>query len=153
MRAQDVRFEFGADMRYVGQQHEVPVTFEGDPRVTRDISGIGDRFETAYRTLYGVSPSHVQIEVVTWRLTARGPAIPFQPATNAGGKATAQKRHRTVHAWEDNQQVAVYARADLAVGQKIEGPAIIEERETTTALPPGWTAVIDAYGCIVATKG
>ena len=40
-----------------------------------------------------------------------------------------------------------------ATGQTIAGPAIIEERETTTALPPGWSATIDALGCIVATKG
>ncbi|MBN9083039.1 MAG: hypothetical protein BGP04_02445 [Rhizobiales bacterium 62-17] len=150
---QDVRFEFGADMRYVGQQHEVPVTFEADPRSNHDISGIASRFETAYRTLYGVTPSHVGIEIVTWRVTARGPLVPFKAPANAASKAAAPKRHRTVHAWEDNQQVAVYARADLAVGQKTEGPAIIEERETTTALPPGWSAVIDSYGCIVATKG
>ncbi len=48
---QDVRFEFGADMRYVGQQHEVPVTLEADPRSNHDISGIANRFETAYDAL------------------------------------------------------------------------------------------------------
>ncbi|MGG2362128.1 hypothetical protein ACE4Z5_24460, partial [Salmonella enterica] len=46
----------------------------------------------------------------------------------------------------------VYDRTDLAVGQAVPGPVIIEERETTTAIPPGWTATIDTFGCIVARK-
>ena len=47
--------------------------------------------------------------------------------------------------------VPVYAREDLGIGQELEGPAIIEERETTTVLPPGWRATVDRFGCIVAT--
>ena len=50
-------------------------------------------------------------------------------------------------------RVPVYDRGALAAGQTIAGPAIIEERETTTVLPPGWTATIDEIGCIVARKG
>ena len=70
------------------------------------------------------------------------PATPGQP-----------KRSREVHAWSDGLRVPVYDRNTLAAGQSVKGPAIIEERETTTALPPGWSATIDALGCIVATKG
>ena len=44
----------------------------------------------------------------------------------------------------------VYERATLATGQAIAGPAIIEERETTTAIPPGWSATVDQIGCIIA---
>ena len=149
---QDVSFMFGADMRYVGQQHEVTVMFAADPRESHDTAGIGARFETAYRTLYGVNPSHVPVEIVTWRVTARGPIVEFKPAGASSAVPATPRRQRPVHVWKDNQQVAVYARAQLAVGQTIMGPAIIEERETTTALPPGWTAVIDQFGCIVATK-
>jgi N-methylhydantoinase A len=46
----------------------------------------------------------------------------------------------------------VFGRADLAQGQRLVGPAIIEERETTIVLPPGWTAEIDALGCIAAKR-
>lgn len=149
----DVTILVGADMRYVGQQHEVTVIFAADPRLVRDTSALTAQFEEAYRTLYGVNPSHVPIELVTWRVVARGPlpqsAARAVPAIAAG----APKRRRPVHAWEDGQSVPVYERSALATGQTIAGPAIIEERETTTALPPGWSATIDALGCIVATKG
>ncbi len=47
----------------------------------------------------------------------------------------------------------MYDRKTLASGQTIAGPAIIEERETTTVIPPAWSATIDAVGCIIAGKG
>jgi N-methylhydantoinase A len=49
--------------------------------------------------------------------------------------------------------VPVYDRKSLAAGQTVAGPAIIEERETTTAIPPGWSATVDQVGCIIAGKG
>ncbi|WP_038357933.1 hydantoinase/oxoprolinase family protein [Bosea sp. UNC402CLCol] len=151
--AADVTILVGADMRYVGQQHEVTIIFETDPRRSRDTAALTAQFEAAYRTLYGVNPSHVPIELVTWRVIARGPLPHFDGQARPEIASGAPKRHRAVHAWEDDQSVPVYERATLATGQTIAGPAIIEERETTTALPPGWSATIDALGCIVATKG
>jgi len=151
--ASDVTILVGADMRYSGQQHEVTVIFETDPRRSRDAGALAAQFETAYRTLYGVNPSHVPIEIVTWRVVARGPSPHFEGQAQPVIAPGAAKRHRPVHAWEDGQSVPVYARAALATGQSISGPAIIEERETTTALPPGWNATIDSLGCIIARKG
>jgi N-methylhydantoinase A len=148
----DVTILIGADMRYVGQQHEVNVTFETDPRQARDGAALAARFESAYRALYGVNPSHVPIEIVTWRVTARGPLIKLHAPAQPHAVHGESKTTRLVHAWEEGQRAAVYDRARLAVGQHIFGPAIIEERETTTAIPPGWSAVIDAVGCIVAMK-
>jgi N-methylhydantoinase A len=151
-RPEDISLTFGADMRYFGQQHEVAVQFADDPRWARDAAALAQLFEAAYRTLYKVNPSHVPIELVTWRLTARGPAPSVE---SAGASAGGLERHpvkRIVHAWRDAEEVDVYARADLHAGQRIQGPAIITERETTTALPPFWTAVIDRHGCIIATK-
>jgi N-methylhydantoinase A len=49
-------------------------------------------------------------------------------------------------------ETPVYARKDLAKGQTLEGPAIIEERETTIIILPGWRARVDATGCIMASK-
>ena len=54
---------------------------------------------------------------------------------------------------ERGAETPVYDRKSLAAGQTIAGPAIIEERETTTAIPPGWSATVDQIGCIIARKG
>jgi N-methylhydantoinase A len=150
--AADVTVLVGADMRYVGQQHEVTVTFETDPRRTHDAAALIASFETAYRGLYGVNPNHVSVEIVTWRVTARGPLVEARRATLGADRPGQPKAHRAVSAWADAQRVAVWERKGLAVGQTVTGPAIIEERETTTAIPPGWTATIDPVGCIVASK-
>jgi N-methylhydantoinase A len=149
---EDVTLIFGADLRYFGQQNELTVTFAEDPRSQKSTRGISKEFESDYRKLYGVNPSHVPIELVSWRLTARGPDVPFHAATRLPTAPGKPIRHRRVDAWDISAEIPVYARKDLAVGQSIEGPAIVEERETTTALPPGWIAQIDSVGCIVARK-
>jgi N-methylhydantoinase A len=144
---------FAADLRYLGQQSELTVTLEVDPRSHRDVSRIVDVFIPAYKKLYGVNPSHVPIELVTWRVTARGPIIPFNRAMTLPAEPGRPKGTRQVHAWSDDLQVPVYDRNTLAAGQSVKGPAIIEERETTTVIPPDWTATVDKIGCIFARKG
>jgi N-methylhydantoinase A len=144
---------FGADLRYFGQQSELTVAFDVDPRMHRDGGRIVSRFEQSYRKLYGVNPSHVPIELVTWRVTARGPIIPFNRATTLPTTPGRPRTSRSVHAWSEGTKVPVYDRKSLAAGQTIAGPAIIEERETTTAIPPGWSAAVDPIGCIIARKG
>ena len=59
---------------------------------------------------------------------------------------------RAIPLWAGTPNARLYDRAALAEGQVLEGPAIIEERETTVVIPPGWTGVVDAIGCITATR-
>jgi N-methylhydantoinase A len=149
----EVTMTFGADLRYFGQQNEVSVTFPTDPRRGRDAGAIRAGFERAYLAQYGFNPSHVPVEIVSWRLTVRGPLVPFHPAAGKAGAVAAPKRLRPVHLWGDNAAVPVYERASLGAGAALDGPAIVEERETTIVIPPGWHAVVDAFGCVIATPG
>ena len=121
-------------------------------RAHRNAGQIVHAFEESYRKLYGVNPSHVPIELVTWRVTARGPIIPFSRTATLPDMPSRPRTQRAVHAWSDGDMTPVYDRNALAAGQTIIGPAIIEERETTTAIPPGWTATVDQVGCIIAQK-
>ena len=146
-----VSMHFGADLRYFGQQNEVGVTFSFDPRTRRDAKLIRAEFEHAYLAQYGFNPSHVPIEIVSWRLTVRGPLIPFHaPASAAEASGTAPVPTRPVHLWGDDQAVPVLERRALVAGQSFAGPAIVEERETTIVIPPGWHASVDQVGCVVA---
>ncbi len=142
----------GADMRYAGQQHEVTVTFDEDPRQTHDAEALIAAFEAAYRGLYGVNPTDVSVEIVTWRVTARGPLIEAKVSSDLTRTPGRPKTTRPVLAWADDGVAEVWDRAAIAVGQQLSGPVVIEERETTTAVPPGWTATINDIGCIVARK-
>jgi N-methylhydantoinase A len=147
-----VRLKFGADLRYFGQQNELTITFERDPREGRDIEMIRAAFEAAYLAQYGVNPSHVPLEIVSWRLSALGPEIPFRHAPPAARAPGQPRASRHVPLWPDVDQVPVHDRVSLAAGQVVAGPAIIEERETTIVLPPSWTAEVNAWGCLVATR-
>ena len=147
-----VSLSIGADLRYHGQQNEVGVTFDHDPRQRRDPTLLRQAFETAYLALYGVTPSHVPIEIVSWRMTVQGPEIDFTPLAAAAREPASPKSERAVALWAAAGPAKVYDRAALALGQRIVGPAIIEERETTLVLPPGWTGIVDELGCVVARQ-
>ncbi len=150
--ADTVSLIFGADLRYFGQQNEVTISFVQDPRVNRDVAIIRDIFESAYFAQYGVNPSHVPIEIVSWRLTVRGPDIAVSAARTPTGDWGKPKAHRPVLLWPAAAETPVYDRSVLVSGQTVAGPAIIEERETTIVILPGWDAVVDQIGCVVAKR-
>ena len=142
----------GADLRYFGQQNEVTITFDRDPRQGRDAEMIRRIFEGAYLAQYGVNPSHVPIEIVSWRLTVRGPDIAVNSPNTMAGATGAPKAWRDILLWAELGATAIYNRASLSAGQTIAGPAIIEERETTIVLPPEWDAQVDDIGCVIAKR-
>jgi N-methylhydantoinase A len=148
----DIVFRFGADMRYFGQQSEVSVVLPADPRATRDIALIRSTFEAAYLAQYGVLPSHVPVEIVSWRLSASGPPIAVVAPRKADRPAITAARGRRVDLWSDKQIVPVHDRVALASGQVVPGPALVEERETTIVIPPGWSARVGSIDCIIASR-
>ena len=149
---QDIYFQFGADLRYSGQQTEIPITLPDDPRIHRDPKIIADIFSGAYLNFYGVAPTHVPIEIVNWRLIALGPTKPVFGLELEPGKAAAPKRsYREVHLWQ-GQMVPVYDRRNLVLDHVVDGPALVEERETTIVVPPRWRAIMEKNGCVIATR-
>jgi len=143
---------FGADLRYLGQQNEVTVTFDRDPRAGRDAGMIKRIFEAAYLAQYGVNPSHVPVEIVSWRLTVRGPGIAVGNLETPSGRWGEPKATRPILLWPEAGPASVYDRSSLAAGQVVAGPAIIEERETTIVLPPEWDATVNSIGCVIAKR-
>jgi len=153
--AGDIQLSFGGDLRYYGQAHEVTVTFDGDPRRGRDLARIRESFERTYEAQYGLRLGDNEVEVVNWRVTCIGPSILRGAASQLAAKPGAPSRARSVHLASGSRKdvgYAVYERSQLAEGQEIAGPAIIEERETTTVILPGWTARVDRTGCIIAER-
>jgi N-methylhydantoinase A len=148
----EITFRFGGDMRYFGQQNEVTVWFDDDPRHKHDRNWLREIFEQGYERLYSLRLPGVDIEIVSWRVVAIGAAI--SRANVPSLAPTPGKPHSSRSAWFDGKYVdaPVYSRADLASNQTVSGPAIIEERETTIIIFPGWQAKVDPTGCIMASK-
>jgi N-methylhydantoinase A len=147
-----VKFSFGADMRYVGQANEVTVDFEADPRASKDTAEIRHIFENAYDKLYGLRLADMGVEIVSWRVTAVGPSVDRQSDIDLPAAPGAAKATRRAVFGDGPAEVPVFDRTVLARDQQIEGPAIIEERETTIIILPGWSATVDALGAIVARR-
>jgi len=148
----ELAFRFGADMRYFGQQNEVTTWFESDPRANHDVVWLRRAFESAYENLYSLRLPEVDVEVVSWRLVATGPAASRHSTPELAARAAKPKTTRKARFHRGNVDTPVYDRRELARNQSIKGPAIIEERETTIIILPGWRANVDATGCVMASK-
>jgi N-methylhydantoinase A len=148
----DVRFTHGADMRYYGQANEVQVELSVDPRTQPEVERLRASFEKAYESLYGIRLTGMDVEVVSWRTSAHGPSANRQHLAALPKAEGRFKGERRVLFETGLAAVAVYDRVSLAAGQVLEGPALIEERDTTIVLRPGWRAEMKSHGGLVATR-
>jgi N-methylhydantoinase A len=88
---------------------------------------------------------------VNWRLTSHGPDVERSASANVASVPAEPRGTRRVSLWDSDRTVPVFERRALATGQTLDGPALIEERETTIVIPPRWRAVVDPTACIIAT--
>ncbi len=142
----------GVDCRYRGQQNEVTTEIPMAVAESGDAVALRAAFEDAYEALYGIRLPDVEVEVVTWRLAARGPVPAVSPPPIPGGAPAVPRTHRVVAVEAAAPDVPVFDRASLAIGQHVAGPAIIEERETTLVILRGWTAQVHASGAVIAER-
>jgi N-methylhydantoinase A len=135
-----------ADVRYAGQGHEIRIDLPPDRLGSQSLATVRETFETVYRSLFGRTGPQVPLEAVSWRVIASGPApeVSSSPALSAT-TGDARKGRRPVYfpEWEARHPVDVYDRYLLAPGVELDGPAIIEERESTTVVGPGARIIVD----------
>ncbi len=148
----EARFALAVDGRYRGQQNEVTTDLPPETLERGDAAALRAAFEAAYEALYGIRLPQVEVEVVTWRVAARGPLPAASPPRAPGGAAAAPRGQRRIGLEPDGAAWPLFDRAALAAGQRIAGPAIIEERETTLVLLRGWSAEVHPTGAIIAER-
>ncbi|HZX55491.1 MAG TPA: hydantoinase/oxoprolinase family protein, partial [Ilumatobacteraceae bacterium] len=149
-----IRFRYGLDARYLGQGNELTIWVgDGDQWPASDAE-IVDHFERDYRRVYGLTIPDVTVEAVTWRLSAYANPDTVEPIAEVGkeqGKPRTVRRVR-FDRMADALDTPVYRRADLGRGQRLDGPAIVEERETTAVIRPGWVVEVAVDGSLVAER-
>lgn len=137
------------EMRYVGQGHEVTVELPEVPLGPEDAERIGALHRKEYRRLYHRSGPDVPLEAITWHVEVAAP----RPEIPLGGKegsprplSGARKGERAIYLpeQEDFQTAPVYDRYCLDPSVAFEGPAIVEERESTVIVGSGGRAEVDA---------
>ena len=136
-----------AGMRYSHQSYEVNVAV---PRLAsaEDLALLAERFHDAHHRRYGHMAQSEPIEIVNFQVTAVGairkPALKEFPAGE--GRAAAPEATRPAHFDPgEPRPTPVFRRANLAPGAAIDGPAIIEEKTSTTVLYPGQKARVDRF--------
>ncbi len=149
-----IRFRYGLDARYLGQGNELTIWVGDGEHWPVDDEEVVARFESDYRRIYGLTIPDVAVEAVTWRLSAYANADTVEPLAEVGD---AHGQPRTVRSVRFERSLAavdtpVYRRADLGRGQRLIGPAIVEERETTAVIRPGWTVEVADDGSLVAQR-
>jgi N-methylhydantoinase A len=147
-----------ADMRYVGQGYELSVPFPDGPVDGRTAAALRNAFDRIYAHRYGYSDSQAAVELVTAAVTVTGAGPEVRLAEQSPGArevAQARKPSRPVYFPETRGYVdcVIYDRARMPIGATITGPAIVEEPESTTVLPPGATAEIDRWANLLVKIG
>src|SRR5581483_2444033 len=108
-------------------------------------------FHQAYEQHYGYADRGAPVELVDLRLQLVGevprPAPP--PPAAVVPRARAAVEHRRVYLDGGFVDAGVYRRADLAPGDRLAGPAVVEQYDTTTLVPGGFRVSVDAWGNLV----
>ena len=156
--ADAVRFRYGVDVSYAGQGNEVTVwlpTDEANIDVWPATAGeLRAAFESEYRRIYGLTIPDVGLQVVTWRLSAVSAAAEFEP-TPVARRSAAPRPPDTgrscSNAASPHATSTSTSAPSLGAGDTFDGPAIVEERETTVVIRPGWHVEVASDGSLIAT--
>ncbi len=148
------RMERWLDLRYVGQNFELLVPVPEETWATGDCAALYRRFLEAHEQVYGFAAEDEPVQVVNARVVARGLADP--PRLAAAGAR--RRRPRARPRWSPPRvrgrgrgvvTCPVYDRARLRAGQRIDGPAVVEQFDATTLLLAGQAARVDDLGFLV----
>ena len=135
-----------AYMRYLGQGHEIPVVIEDNA----SSDAVKAAFEKAYTRLFGRTIPDLEVEILSWTLSLSAPETPIEFAINATSDKAAEGAAGT-RAFFDQAvggfvEAQVVARDSLADGRQVDGPALVEEAQTTTVVPTGFSAALTSHG-------
>jgi N-methylhydantoinase A len=153
----DHRYLRSADLRYAGQAFEVRVPAPDGAVEDAFVDAVATAFHDAHEQLYGYAfrgDPRQPVEWVNLRVTGVGPIERPQLAdlpAREGGVERARTGVRPV-CFDDWAETPVYWRPDLAPGDLVEGPAVVEEFGSTVPLHPGYTAVVDRFGNLLVTR-
>ena len=143
------------DMNYVGQTHTIAVPLPGQILDnSTDQVAIRAAFDQTYRVTYGRLLEDISVRVLNLRVAVVGRRPTFDlsvisPAANARSTMTGER-----DVWVDGgwHSARVYERLSLPVGERIHGPAVLEQSDATIFIDPGLEGVVDGYGNLLVQR-
>jgi N-methylhydantoinase A len=156
----DARFSRELDLRYAGQGYELRTSLNGlcETVVTKQtLAAVRKRFDERHAQIHGHSAQDRPVEAVSYRVRLRVSVPKFAPRVQESRVPCetqhARKGERTV--WFDAATAVtatLYERDRLDVGATLVGPAIVEQFDATTVIPPLWHGTVDGYGNLALLK-
>jgi N-methylhydantoinase A len=145
------------DLRYAGQGYEVTVPAPGGTWAAPEVATLRRDFDDEHERQFGHSARDSVAEVVNYRVAGFGVVAPLllpRAAQASQSVESARIAERTIYLAETGGETmcAVYTRDRLAVGHHFEGPAIVEQLDTTTLVLPGQSVDVDTYGNLLVRE-
>jgi N-methylhydantoinase A len=152
LQVRDLRTVRYAEMRYQRQEYTIKIRLPGHKTSHQELRAL---FEEQYARRYGHVSRAMPIDVVMLRVVADGRTVRPQAGAELPKRVTNPTASRREIWFQATGRMScdVWQRTDLSAGTRILGPAVIEEHASTTVLPPGDRAEIDAAGNIVIDLG
>jgi N-methylhydantoinase A len=151
-----IAVHFIGDVRYFGEGHEVQVEIPNELSGGAALDFMWEEFHKVHDRTFGFNYRGQQdVELVNLRVRAVGrqsrPQIKAVEGSRPAAAAFAQRKvYWRSTGWID---VPLFRRAELALGQRIGGPAIVEEYGATTVMPPSWSLHADRYRNLILVSG
>ena len=143
-----------ADMRYQGQSYELSLELEPDPVSGETLAALTRDFHGEHSRTYGYSREGEGLEMVNLRLVGLG-LLPAADSTGAavpsGGPPTPISRRQVVFGGQ-KRETPIYGRSTLGREALIQGPAVVEQLDSTVVIPPGYEAYIESGGNMIITE-
>ena len=143
-----------AQCRYAGQTWDIDVPVARGAMTRKMIEQLADDFHRIHEAEHTYARREEDVLIAGVRVRSRGLMDkPSMPSFKTGSGTPPKKGTRKAYFGRGFRNTVVYAGEGFRAGQKVTGPAIIEEPFTTIVLPPGWTVKLDRQGNYVATRG
>jgi len=136
---EDVSHARSADVRYVGQGHELRVDVPPG-----GVGALAEEFVRLYGEVYGREGPAVPVEALNWRVLSSVPRPELRLSPRRPPSGEPRKGEREAYFPGGRRVVPVFDRYALEPGTRVDGPAILEERESTLVVPPGRLAEVTA---------
>ncbi|PZQ16006.1 MAG: hydantoinase [Ancylobacter novellus] len=152
IKGDDVLITRTAQMRYVGQTYEVDSLIEGGVLTPDHLPKIAEDFHAAHKREYGVSSEDFPIAFVALGVTAIG-KLESPPTFNFAQNVTSltPPKTRPVYFNGSWEETSVYDASLVPAGAKLQGPSVVEYRDSVAVLPPKSQAIVDENGNLVVT--
>jgi N-methylhydantoinase A len=142
---EDPQYTRQADLRYRGQSFELTVDADGS------FEKLEERFHTTHEQRYGYRMDDESVELVNLRLIATVPVEKPKPE-EPPAEDEAESGRREANFDGEWQEVPVLDRDRMGKGSEVFGPAIVEFKESTCVVRPGWRGMVDGVGTLALGK-